>query len=126
MSTEEKWLGDTEAGVFIGTCSNSTITFSERGVGNGEQIPETSYLIISEYRAPGAKGRPRVWSETKLRLHTLNIVAEYYRRRYRAPTLRQVAEAIDRTVAPMSEEALKKLFQRYGLKWSELKRKTGT
>jgi len=102
----------------------TTITVTERHA--APLPPAYSHNLLFETRTPG-KGRPRVWSRDKLLLLTQRIVADYYRKKYRAPTLRQVADEIDRRdIAPMSEEALKKLFQRYGLKWSELKRKTGT
>jgi len=86
--------------------------------------PAYSYNRNIETRTPG-KGRPRLWSKERLSLLILRLVADHWNRKYRAPTLRQIADTIDRNT-PMSEEALKKLLQRYGLKWSEMKRKTGT
>ena len=71
------------------------------------------------------KGRPRVWSKERLRVLVLRLVANHWKRRYCAPTLRQIAIAINATT-PMSEEALKKLIQRHGLKWAELKKKIKT
>ncbi len=100
----------------------TTITVTERHA--APLPPAYSHNLLFEARTP-RKGRPRVWSRDKLLLLTRRIVADFYRKKYRAPTLRQVAAELDRRT-PMNEEALKKLFQRYGLKWSELKRKTGT
>jgi len=108
------------------TDSASYVIITEHaGKGDSEPryVPPEHFAPLAP-RAPG-KGRPRVWSKERLRVLVLRLVANHWKRRYCAPTLRQIAIAINATT-PMSEEALKKLIQRHGLKWAELKKKIET
>jgi hypothetical protein len=92
---------------------------------NGLLRETHSYSRTLRWPDPPGRGRPPVWSKFKLQQTILRTVQMFEKRRYRTPTLRETAAAIGER-QPMTEAALKKLLQRYGLKWSELKRKTET
>jgi hypothetical protein len=66
---------------------------------------------------PGEKGRLRKWTAAKLELRLRSAVRTFRKRRYRSPTLPEVAAEMKMPVA-----TLKKLLQRYGLRYLDYKK----
>ncbi len=121
--TRQKKTTQYEEGLTRHTVSVSTITIATHG-GFTDPTPRSDPRTIKPRTLNAGRGRPRVWGKERLQLLIVKLVADHWKRKYRAPTLPQLATAID-AITPMREDAFRKLIQRYGLKWSELKRKPG-
>ncbi len=99
--------------------SANTFTVVRGGVGQTGSLPAGSTSIPLRKR-----GRPHEWTKDSLERAVLEAAARaHILNKYHSPNLSQVAARLNTKRRPMNEEGLRKLMQRYGLKWSNLKRK---
>ncbi len=102
------------------TTSTSQHTFAlKRGKGPTRSLPPGYNTSVALRR----RGRPFEWTKESLERAILEAAtATYVENKYRRPNLSQVVARINTKRRPMNEESLRKLMQRHGLKWSELKK----
>ncbi len=74
-------------------------------------------------QVPTGKGRPAKWDKHKLEQIVLRTTTAFKKRKYRAPTLKEVALEISKR-QPLTEASLKMLLKRYGLSWRAIKKVT--
>ncbi len=92
------------------------------GVGGKETIVKKEIkdgVMVSRVVKYARKGRPPVWTSAKLEQRIRSAVRTFRKRKYRSPTL---AEAAGEMRMPVT--TLKKLLQRYGLRYSFYKKET--
>ncbi len=89
---------------------------------------QLSALITSfgNVLAPSGKGRPSEWTMAKLEKAVVREVSAFHKRLYRAPTLRDVADLLNKRYQdrkPFTPDSLRMLLKAHGIEWMAIKKR---
>jgi hypothetical protein len=76
---------------------------------------------LDHVHLPTSKGRPATWDKSKIEQAVIRARSAFKKRKYRAPTLKELALEISKR-QPLTEASLKMLLKRHGLSWRAMKK----
>jgi hypothetical protein len=81
---------------------------------------------FSNVSVPSGRGRPPEWTKVKLEKAAAREVSAFQKRSYRAPTLRDVADLLNKRYPgrkPFTPDSLRMLLKAHGIVWMALKKR---